>query len=659
MTMAFGGSYKQESPEARALKSINQDSYDYRDQGKLLTKLTGDVSYMAQYMRTMQKGIDAANQNVIEQITGFINEIMVVIGGQGNTGFDFGDLKYVFQAIGSLFGFDQQTGIASVFPINLFSAGWHFFSTYILPLNNFGDAIDNFIDMSIATVLDWLGEVPVVGQAVQMLAVWISDFRDTLRLGGEFLNGLFADWTAPLVAAVKNVVSVVQEIVDWFTGIANSAFSNLFPWAKKLPQMNASNLIQPTNIPAIDASKVTTGTFNSTQIPNLDAGKITTGTLGTSTIPNLDAGKITSGTLGTSTIPNLDAGKISSGTLGVSRIPGLPATQITSGTLTSASMVPALDASKITTGTLGTGVVPNITRDMSTDLQATINNMYSGWYGTSGTGTTADVTSTVNGIKTAVQGGWTTETITTSGTWTRPWSAGSEPREFWAICISGGAGGGGGRTGVTGTSWIGGSGGKGGTYLAQQIDPTTIPSTVTATIGAGGSGGKGGRQNNSPTAGAGSAGGDTSFGSLAVAFSNAVSSSIASVFGFYDASSSGGGNGGQGVHASGSPAATAGLSTPLASGGAIGTVSSPSVFTPGGDGAAASLTGQTRSGGGGGGGGVIVGGVSASSPYRMGGHGGFPGGGGGGGNAYPGGSSSAYAGSGGNGANGAIVLLWR
>ena len=50
-------------------------------------------------------------------------------------------------------------------------------------------------------------------------------------------------------------------------------------------------------IPALDASKIGSGTFTPAQIPSLDAGKITSGTLSATQIPALDAGKIAAGIL--------------------------------------------------------------------------------------------------------------------------------------------------------------------------------------------------------------------------------------------------------------------------------------------------------------------------------------------------------------------------
>ena len=88
-----------------------------------------------------------------------------------------------------------------------------------------------------------------------------------------------------------------------------------------------------SQIPNIQATKITSGTLNVLRIPNLDASKITSGTFDAGRIPNLAASKITSGTFSSDRIPSLDASKITSGTLGADRIPNISAAKITSGTL--------------------------------------------------------------------------------------------------------------------------------------------------------------------------------------------------------------------------------------------------------------------------------------------------------------------------------------
>ena len=100
----------------------------------------------------------------------------------------------------------------------------------------------------------------------------------------------------------------------------------------------------------------TTVTLNltSSQIPSLDVSKITTGTFGTSFIPSLNVSKITAGTFGTSFIPSLDASKITTGTFAT-------------------SFIPSLDASKITTGVLNTSLIPSFSNYVTTTSLNALN----------------------------------------------------------------------------------------------------------------------------------------------------------------------------------------------------------------------------------------------------------------------------------------------
>jgi hypothetical protein len=207
---SYGGAYKMESGESRALASINTESYDYRDQAKLMSKLTGDVSYMAQYMRTMQRGIDSANENFIQQLNDFILEIFALVQGKGDVGFAFGDLKYVFQAIGALFGFDQQTGLAAVFPINLFDAAWHFFSTYIFPISspaNFLAAIRNAVDLILEGLLATFGDLPFIGSALEAIISWISEVRTWARNVGQIIDRFFNAFGLAVSTTLGNIAS--------------------------------------------------------------------------------------------------------------------------------------------------------------------------------------------------------------------------------------------------------------------------------------------------------------------------------------------------------------------------------------------------------------------------------------------------------------------
>ncbi|MFY9305176.1 MAG: hypothetical protein WAO31_06770, partial [Rhodoluna sp.] len=273
MSAPFGmyGGYKYESTESRALGSITTESYDYRDQAQFMSKMAGDVSYMASYMRKMQKGIDDANQNFVQQIQSLLNDFLALLGGSGDTGFDFGDLKYIIQAFGSLFGL--QPGLP--LPVNLFGAAWHFFSNYIMPAGNFTELINQIIDSAIATALDIFGEVPIVGQAVQQLAQILSSLRDLIVPVFESLGSVLDIFNIRLgdIPSLEGFFTPLEPI---FTVLKN-AFNGLTG--------TFDNIIG--SIPA----NVITGVINSINIPDIDAGKII-GILSSLNLPDIDAGKI-------------------------------------------------------------------------------------------------------------------------------------------------------------------------------------------------------------------------------------------------------------------------------------------------------------------------------------------------------------------------------
>lgn len=411
------GSYNYQSPESRALSSITQDSYDYRDQGKLINKLTGDVSYLANYMRKMQQGIDSANQNVIQQLQSLINDFLVLIGGGGDTGFDFGDLKYILQAIGSLFGFGPGLSL----PINLGNAASHFFQEYVLGLANFETAVDTIIDTAIATILDWFGEVPIVGQAVQQLAVFITSIRDGLK---NLVDNIIQAFTGiPIIGGA--ISAVLTNFKNFFNGLFGQETPKSTITSGAVPALDGSKIttgtIPTTVVPSLDASKITTGTVPAIRIGSLPTSQITTGTFGTGFIADggitntklgtdisgdkivlgtvvaarvgvLDGSKITTGTIPTTVVPSLDAGKITTGSFVDARIPSLTTSKITTGTFGSgfiadsaitnaklgtdisgdkivagtvvAGRIGVLDASKITTGQFGQTFVTNLSTDL-------------------------------------------------------------------------------------------------------------------------------------------------------------------------------------------------------------------------------------------------------------------------------------------------------
>jgi hypothetical protein len=394
------GGYKYESPESRALGSITPQSYDYRDQGKLLSKLTSDVSYMSAYMRKMQKGIDEANQNFIQQIQSLIQEMIVLFAGGGDTGMDWGDLKYIFEALGALFGL--QPGLP--LPVNLFGAAWHFMSTYILPVQNFKEFIDQLIDTAIATVLDTFGEIPILGQALEQLAVIISTLRDQLGPVLDAFQILFdsfdiTQWDmsalAAFLAPLKPIIDALQTIfgpyeedafqvaldalttVTQWTGPFLSGLADIVNGFANSTNNTATFMTGLANLLLMFTNwinMVPAGTFNpvtawndlfsfiltSSVIPNMDASKIVTGVLNILRIPGLPAGQITSGTFLQSLIPSLTTGwgKTIDSSFLINAI--------------SSALIPNFDASKVTTGTFLQTLIPGLTSGWGKTIDASL-----------------------------------------------------------------------------------------------------------------------------------------------------------------------------------------------------------------------------------------------------------------------------------------------
>ena len=187
--------YEYESREVRALRSIDSKTYN-KDLVKNLQKLNEATDYMAQYMIVMQKGIDDANKNTVQKIQDFINDIIIIFDGGEDTGFQFGDLQYVFQALGALFGLGGLTG-----PANLAGAAGTFFDNFLKPLSSFRNTVNGWIHDLFEVLFGWLEGVPFIGDFIQSIGEAINSTRTT------------AESAVEQIEAVQGQVQTIQNLV--------------------------------------------------------------------------------------------------------------------------------------------------------------------------------------------------------------------------------------------------------------------------------------------------------------------------------------------------------------------------------------------------------------------------------------------------------------
>lgn len=282
--------------------------------------------------------------------------------------------------------------------------------------------------------------------------------------------------------------------------------------------------------------------------------------------------------------------------------------------------------------------------------EQTAQGVVDGWAG-AGTSTGA-VFDTMQAIKTAIEAGYTVDTITSSTTWTRPAGLASD---VTAVAIGSGQNGTAGsatsyNSGTANEYWTnGGDGGKGGGFIAQSFSPSEIPSSVSCVIGTNG--------------------GEVLFGAL-MSTTRGVGNMGVSQLGFAQSSSvaADGGAGGatRTVYASHTSYDGYSGNRSVVSAGGAGGAKGTSSSGPGGSGApggsppsGASVKCGAGGGGGGGGGAIQSNALYYGGP---GGAGGFPGGGGGGGGAgatRSTGSNPGNPGAGGLGGGGVLWLIYK
>lgn len=211
------GAPQQTSVQSQALQQIDYRTQPFanKDFVRNMQWLNESVTTLSQYQQTLQKGVDNANQNIIDQIESFAADLLVVIGGLEPTGVNLGDLAYVLQAVGALLGIDPDTP----FPLNLLEAGWHMFSNFIAPLPQFSDLLFD-------TLIAWSEQIGLSGDAVDSIQEF-SDAAVDLFNGIDDFFGVMGDMFSFLLKGLglghgSANIGVFQELWDNVTGFLSN-----------------------------------------------------------------------------------------------------------------------------------------------------------------------------------------------------------------------------------------------------------------------------------------------------------------------------------------------------------------------------------------------------------------------------------------------------
>lgn len=195
-----GGATQPPTREMKALTAIDSRTKPFtnKDFVRNMQWLNNSVDTLSVYTQKLQKGVDAANQNALEQIQGIIADLIVIFAGGTPTGIDLGDLKYIFQALGALLGVNPDT----VFPLNLVEAVGNLFDQFIVPLPQFTDII---FDAMVA----WMA---VLGFSDEAQGA-VSEFNDAIA---DFYNA-WSDVTSNLIPALNRILKELGWGSGWLS----------------------------------------------------------------------------------------------------------------------------------------------------------------------------------------------------------------------------------------------------------------------------------------------------------------------------------------------------------------------------------------------------------------------------------------------------------
>lgn len=232
MNMIFGDQTGGESPKVRNLRKIDSGKYN-QEFVQNIAGLNSATDYMAQYLIVMQKGVDEANKNIIQKIQDFIADLIIIFTGGSDTGFEFGDLEYIVQALGALFGFQGMSG-----PINLLEAAVHFLTNFLMPSTEWGDALDNPVKAAFLMLAELLEMIPFVGETLSELVENIADGLNTTHSTATTAQTN----TATIATGVTgNVTGSNATSEPGYVGSAVAILNSALAGATSAPQVNIYN----------------------------------------------------------------------------------------------------------------------------------------------------------------------------------------------------------------------------------------------------------------------------------------------------------------------------------------------------------------------------------------------------------------------------------
>ncbi|RFZ41412.1 hypothetical protein DAVIS_02681 [Mycobacterium marinum] len=243
----FGGA-PYSSPQERTLTSITdgreQTPKSAEEISRMLQTQQAQIRFLASNQKQMQKGINEATQNPIQQMQQFISDLIVLFGGgqlaQGVL--DFGDLTYILPALGALFGFGDGP-----FPLNLIAAAEKFFFGYVVPTQAFTDLLNHFIGT-------WL-------EAFGIDEKFVADVKDLVTAVGELFDGvtgllpnvneffgalgITAAGLGPLGLALAPIIKLFEAIdIKKFGNAVEFITDAIDPWIVQLTQIiNFTNAV--------------------------------------------------------------------------------------------------------------------------------------------------------------------------------------------------------------------------------------------------------------------------------------------------------------------------------------------------------------------------------------------------------------------------------